>query len=40
MAKRMELKDLNVYYGDFKAVEGVNMVIEPNAVTAFIGPSG
>lgn len=40
MAKRMELKDLNVYYGDFKAVEGANMVIEPNAVTAFIGPSG
>ncbi len=40
MAKRMELVDLDVYYGDFKAVEGVNMVIEPNAVTAFIGPSG
>ena len=40
MAKRMELKDLNVFYGDFKAVEDVNMVIEPRAVTAFIGPSG
>ncbi|GAA2182943.1 phosphate ABC transporter ATP-binding protein PstB [Brooklawnia cerclae] len=40
MAKRMELKNLNVYYGDFLAVEGVDMVIEPRAVTAFIGPSG
>lgn len=40
MAKRMELKDLNIYYGDFKAVENVNMVIEPRSVTAFIGPSG
>ena len=36
----MELKDLNIYYGDFLAVEGVGMVIEPRAVTAFIGPSG
>ncbi len=36
----MELKDLNIYYGDFLAVEGVSMVIEPRAVTAFIGPSG
>ena len=40
MAKRMELKDLNIYYGSFLAVEGVNMVIEPRSVTAFIGPSG
>lgn len=40
MAKRMELKNLHVYYGDHLAVEDVNMVIEPNAVTAFIGPSG
>ncbi|WP_341729847.1 phosphate ABC transporter ATP-binding protein PstB [Brooklawnia sp.] len=40
MAKRMELKDLNIYYGSFLAVKGVNMVIEPRSVTAFIGPSG
>lgn len=40
MAKRMELKDLNVYYYDHLAVEGVNMVVEPRSVTAFIGPSG
>ncbi|MEK9907943.1 MAG: ATP-binding cassette domain-containing protein, partial [Aquiluna sp.] len=40
MSKRIELKNLNVYYGSFKAVEDVSMVIEPRAITAFIGPSG
>ncbi|PJI51609.1 phosphate ABC transporter ATP-binding protein, partial [Methylobacterium radiotolerans] len=30
---------MNVYYGDFRAVEGVTMNIEPKSVTAFIGPS-
>ena len=40
MSKRIEAKDLNVYYGDFLAVEGVTMNIEPRSVTAFIGPSG
>jgi phosphate transport system ATP-binding protein len=40
MAKRIDVKDLNVYYGGFKAVEGVTMTIEPRSVTAFIGPSG
>ncbi|MGO1609971.1 phosphate ABC transporter ATP-binding protein PstB [Agrococcus casei] len=40
MSKRIEAKDLNVYYGDFLAVEGVTMNIEPRSVTALIGPSG
>ena len=40
MSKRIEVENLNVYYGDFLAVEGVSMNIEPRAVTAFIGPSG
>ena len=40
MGKRIDVHDLNVYYGDFKAVEGVSMTIEPRSVTAFIGPSG
>jgi phosphate transport system ATP-binding protein len=40
MAKRIDVHDLNVYYGDFKAVEGVSLTIEPRSVTAFIGPSG
>ena len=40
MAKRIEIKDLDIYYDKFKAVEKVNMTIEPKSVTAFIGPSG
>lgn len=40
MSKRIDVEDLNVYYGDFLAVENVNMTIEPRTVTAFIGPSG
>ena len=40
MSKRIEVNDLNVYYGDFLAVEDVSMTIEPRSVTAFIGPSG
>ena len=40
MAKRIEVSGLNVYYGEFKAVEDVSMTVEPRSVTAFIGPSG
>ncbi|MFZ2624520.1 MAG: phosphate ABC transporter ATP-binding protein PstB [Propionibacterium sp.] len=40
MAKRIELKKLNIHYGDFLAVQDVDMTIEPRSVTAFIGPSG
>ena len=40
MAKRIEVSDLNIYYGNFLAVEGVNVAIEPRSITALIGPSG
>ena len=40
MAKRLDIKDLNVYYGKFHAVESVTMSVEPRSVTALIGPSG
>jgi phosphate transport system ATP-binding protein len=40
MAKRLDLKDVNIYYGSFKAVADVTMAIPPRSVTAFIGPSG
>ena len=40
MAKSIDVYDLDIYYGDFKAVEGVNMTIKARSVTAFIGPSG
>src|SRR3954451_7151486 len=40
MAQRIDVKDVNIYYGSFKAVEDVSMSIEARSVTAFIGPSG
>src|SRR3954467_13282875 len=40
MAKSIDVSDLDIYYGDFLAVQGVNMSIRAKAVTAFIGPSG
>ena len=32
--------DLNVYYGEFRALRDVNLTIAPHEITAFIGPSG
>ena len=40
MAKSIDVSDLNIYYGDFLAVEGVNVTIPARSVTALIGPSG
>ncbi len=40
MSTRIDVNDLNIYYGDFHAVKDVSMTIEPRSVTAFIGPSG
>jgi phosphate transport system ATP-binding protein len=40
VSKSIDVADLNVYYGDFLAVEGVSLHIDPRSVTAFIGPSG
>ena len=40
MAKRIDVSNLNIYYGGFHAVEDVSMTVEPRTVTAFIGPSG
>ncbi len=37
---RIVVENLNIYYGNFLAVQDVNMVIEPRSVTALIGPSG
>ena len=36
----LKVKDISVYYGEFKALENVSMNIEKNQVTALIGPSG
>jgi phosphate transport system ATP-binding protein len=35
-----EVRDLAVYYGDFRAVRDVNVDVRENEITAFIGPSG
>lgn len=35
-----EIKDFNIFYGDFKAVSNVNLNIRINKITAIIGPSG
>ena len=36
----INVEDLNIYYSDFLAVEGVDVQIRPRSVTALIGPSG
>ena len=38
--KALEIKDLDLYYGDKQALNKVNMNIPKGQVTAFIGPSG
>lgn len=40
LPNRIDVTDLDIYYGSFKAVEGVSMTINPQSVTALIGPSG
>ena len=37
---KIEVRDLDLFYGDFQALYSVNMDIKANEVTAFIGPSG
>jgi phosphate transport system ATP-binding protein len=39
-AKTIQTRGVNLFYGDFHAVEDVTMTIEPNKVTALIGSSG
>jgi phosphate transport system ATP-binding protein len=40
VARRFEIRDVDLYYGDFLAVKGLTMPIEANSVTALIGSSG
>jgi len=37
---RVDVSNVNIFYGDFHAVADVDMVIEPRSITALIGPSG
>lgn len=36
----IEVRDLNLYYGQHHALTDIKMDIDPNSITAFIGPSG
>jgi len=36
----LSLRDVEVFYGSFRAVNNVSIDIKPRSVTAFIGPSG
>ena len=40
MAKQITLDEVNAYYGSFRAIADVSMVVESRSITAFIGPSG
>ncbi len=40
MAKKIETQGLDLYYGKFHALSGVNLSIESHVITAIIGPSG
>ena len=40
MAKRIDVNNVDIYYGNFHAVQDVSMTVQPRTVTAFIGPSG
>jgi phosphate transport system ATP-binding protein len=37
---KMELKNLSVFYGKFRALADINIAIQTNKITAIIGPSG
>ena len=37
---KIDVRDLNFYYGEKRALDGISMAIHANRVTAFIGPSG
>ncbi|HEY9532016.1 MAG TPA: phosphate ABC transporter ATP-binding protein, partial [Burkholderiales bacterium] len=39
-ATKAEVRDLNFYYGDFRALKGIAMPVHERRVTALIGPSG
>ncbi|NMN97145.1 phosphate ABC transporter ATP-binding protein PstB [Antrihabitans stalactiti] len=40
MVKRIDIKDLDIFYGNFHAVESVSLSVQPRSVMALIGPSG
>ena len=37
---KFEIKNLDLYYGDFKALKNINLELPEKQISAFIGPSG
>ena len=37
---KLTISNMELYYGDFKALKGINLNIQANEITAYIGPSG
>ncbi|MFV0517286.1 MAG: phosphate ABC transporter ATP-binding protein PstB [Aminipila sp.] len=37
---KIKISNLDLYYGDFKALKNINIVLPEKEITAFIGPSG
>ena len=37
---KLEIKNLDLYYGQFQALKNINLSIKEKEITAFIGPSG
>lgn len=37
---KLQAKNIDVFYGDFKAIDNISLDIVDNSITAFIGPSG
>jgi phosphate transport system ATP-binding protein len=40
MQNKMDIRDLDFYYGSFQALKGINLEIKERQITALIGPSG
>lgn len=37
---KIDVSNMDLYYGDFHTLKNINLSIDANEVTAFIGPSG
>ncbi len=37
---KLLIRDLDFFYGQSRALKGINLALRPKEVTAFIGPSG
>jgi len=40
MSHTLELRDVRKSYGDFQAVKGVSLKVEPGTVFGLLGPNG